>query len=162
MTTLQLIDNVSPQLYLKDTIEKALQIMNEFKATHLPVVNDEKFSGLISEEDLTNEEDRNATLELLQSNFLPAGVNGNSHFLKAAAVANLYHTNVIAVTGDNNELQGTISLEALMSALGSFCGSSENEISDPWSGQARYHQHASRWKSDCVLPRSRAAFRAAR
>lgn len=126
MTTLQLIDNVSPQLYLRDTIEKALQILSEFKATHLPVVDDEKFLGLISEEDLANEKDKNATLELLQTNFLPAGVNGNNHFLKAAAVANLYHTNVIAVTGDNNELLGTISLESLISALGSFCGSSES------------------------------------
>lgn len=126
MTTLQLIDNLSPQLYLKDTVEKALQLMNEFKATHLPVVDGEKFLGLIGEGDLSNEEDNNTTLEFLQSAFLTAGVNGNTHFLKAAAISNLYHTNVVAVAGDNNELLGTISSEALISALGSLCGSSEN------------------------------------
>ena len=57
---------------------------------------------------------------------MPAGVNGNTHFLKAVATSNLYHTNVVAVTGDNNELLGTISSEALLSAVGSLCGSSEN------------------------------------
>lgn len=126
MTTLQLIDNSSPQLYLKDTIDKALQIMGEFKATHLPVVNDEKFLGLVSESDLADEEDKNTTLEHLLPDFLAAGVNGNSHFLKAVAASNLYHTNVIAVTGDNHELLGTISSEALMATLGSFCGSLDN------------------------------------
>jgi len=52
MTTLQLIDNTIPQLQIHDTLAKALQLMNDFKLTHLPVVSNEKFLGLISEEDL--------------------------------------------------------------------------------------------------------------
>lgn len=126
MTTLQLIDNLSPQLYLKDTVEKALQMMTEYKASHLPVVENQRFLGLISEGDLSNEEDSNTTLEFLQSGLLAAGVDGSTHFSKAVATCNLYHTNVVAVTGDNNELMGTISSEALISALGSLCGSTEN------------------------------------
>lgn len=125
MTTLQLIDNLYPELYLKNTVEEGLQVMNEFRATYLPVVDNGKFSGLISEEDLSNEEDKSLALEFLKSGFLAAGVNSNSHFLKAVETANFYHTNMVAVTGDNNELLGTISSEALLSALGSFCGSPE-------------------------------------
>ena len=46
MTTLQLIDNALPQLQLQDTIAKALQLMRDFKVTHLPVVSEEKFLDL--------------------------------------------------------------------------------------------------------------------
>lgn len=126
MTTLQLIDHLSPRLSSTGTVEKALQMTDEFKLTHLPVVDDENFLGLISQEDLMNEEDKNTTLHFLQSAFLPAVISGNSHFLKTVALCNLYHTNIVAVTGDNNEFLGTISSEALLTALGSFCGAAEN------------------------------------
>lgn len=125
MTSLQLTDNLFPQLHLQDTVDSALQLMIEFKATHLPVVSDDTFLGLISEEDLINEENKNATIGFFQSSFVPGAVNSNNHFLKAATVCNLYHTNVIPVTGENNELMGTISAEALITALGNFCGSAE-------------------------------------
>jgi predicted transcriptional regulator len=126
MTTLQLIDHFSPRLSSTDTVEKALQMTDEFKLTHLPVVDNENFLGLISQENLMNEEDKNTTLHFLQQAYLPAIINGNSHFLKAVAICNLYHTNIIAVTGENNEFLGTISSEALLTALGSFCGAAEN------------------------------------
>jgi acetoin utilization protein AcuB len=58
MTTLQLIDNTIPQLRLPDSVAKALQLMNDFKITHLPVVSEDKFLGIISEEDLLDEKNK--------------------------------------------------------------------------------------------------------
>ena len=55
MTTLQLADNLYPSLHMDDSIGHALQLMNEFKTTHLPVVADDKFLGVIGEDDLMNE-----------------------------------------------------------------------------------------------------------
>ena len=125
MTSLQLIDNTIPQLQLHDTLAKALQLMHDFRITHLPVVSEEKYLGLISEEDLLDEENRNATLGFFQNEMIPAAVNANQHFLKAVSVCNLYQTNVIPVVGDNNELIGTIRGLALLTALGNFCGADE-------------------------------------
>lgn len=124
MTTLQLADNIYPTLRLQDTVATALQFMNEFKTGHLPVVSEEKFLGLVAEEDLeeSNNED---TLEVYQANFIPAAVNANQFFLKAAAIYNLYQTNVIPVVNTDNEMAGTISSRALIGAMGNFCGSSE-------------------------------------
>ena len=122
MTSLQLIDNTIPQLQLHDTLAKALQLMHDFRITHLPVVSEEKYLGLISEEDLLDEENRNATLGFFQNEMIPVAVNANQHFLKAVSVCNLYQTNVIPVVGDNNELIGTIRGLALLTALGNFCG----------------------------------------
>jgi predicted transcriptional regulator len=125
MTTLELADNIYPSLHLTDTVTDALQLMNDSKATHLPVVSAENFLGLISENDLVDEKNKNLTLEVFQTNFVSAAVNAGYHFLKAASVYNLYQTNVIPVINEKNELLGTISSGALITAMGNFCGSSE-------------------------------------
>lgn len=125
MTTLQLADNLYPTLRLQDTVEKALQLMNDFKAAYLPVVSDEIFLGLLAESDIIDEENKDAHLEVFQTNFIVAAINANNFFLKAATIYNLYQTNVIPVINENNELMGTISSGALINALSNFCGSSE-------------------------------------
>ncbi|MEO8854178.1 MAG: CBS domain-containing protein [Ginsengibacter sp.] len=125
MTTLQLADNLYPSLHMDDSIGHALQLMNEFKTTHLPVVADDKFLGVIGEDDLMNEKNRKTKLEVYQTNFLPAAVNADLYFLKAASISNLYPTNFIAVVNDKNDFIGTISSKSLSLALGNFSGTSE-------------------------------------
>ena len=125
MTTLQIADNLYPSLHLSDTVAAALQLMGDFKATHLPVVSEEKFLGLISENDLVDHEDKNVTLEVFQNNLISAAVGDNNFFLKAATISNLYQTNVIPVINEESQLSGTISSAALINEMGNFSGSSE-------------------------------------
>ncbi len=125
MTTLQLIDNSNPQLSLQDTAARALQLMNDFKMTHLPVVAEEKFLGLISEDDLLDEPDASVTLNFFQNNLIPAAVTAGQHFLKAVSICNLYQTNVIPVINENREFMGSIKGYTLLNALGNFCGADE-------------------------------------
>src|SRR5665213_996770 len=110
MTTLQLADNIFPSLRPNDTVAKALELMAEFKASFLPVVSEEKYLGLIKEDSINEEENREeTTLEKFQEDFSVVAVNATSHFLKAANLANLYGTNVIPVVNEKNEMLGTIS-----------------------------------------------------
>lgn len=125
MTTLQLIDNTIPQLHLHDTVVKALQLMSDFKITHLPVVSGEKFLGLISEEDLLDKKDKKATIEIFKDDFIPASVNASQHFLKAVPIYNLYRTNIVPVINETGEYMGTIRGFDLVNALGNFCGANE-------------------------------------
>ena len=125
MTTLQLIDKTIPQLQLNDSIAKAMQLMHDFRITHLPVISEEKFLGLVSEDDLLDEDNKNATISYFQNDFIPAAVISNQHFLKAVSICNLYQTNIIPVVSDSNEYLGTIRGHALLSALGNFCGADE-------------------------------------
>ncbi len=125
MTTLQLADNIFPSLNIHDTVAKSIKLMNEYKTTHLPVVSEGKFAGLIADEDLSDAENKKSTLDTFQANLIPAAVNQNFHFLKASSVYNLYQTNLVAVVNDSNELSGTISSAVLVTALGNLCGSSE-------------------------------------
>ena len=125
MTTLQLIDTTIPQLQLHDTVAKALQLMEDFRVTHLPVVSQEKFLGLVSEEDLLDEKNKQSTLGFFQNDLIPAAVKADQHFLKAVSVCNLYQTNVIPVVNETNELVGSIRGFALLTQLGNFCGANE-------------------------------------
>lgn len=125
MNTLQLIDDTLPQLHLQDTVAKALQLMADFKITHLPVVSKEKFIGLISEDDLIDEVNKKTTIELFQHNFIPAAVTSSQHFLKAVSICNLYQANIIPVINEAHELMGSIRGYSLLNALGNFCGANE-------------------------------------
>ncbi|MEO6813739.1 MAG: CBS domain-containing protein [Ginsengibacter sp.] len=125
MTTLQLIDNALPQLQLQDTIAKALQLMRDFKVTHLPVVSEEKFLGIISEEDLLDKENVKATIESFKNELIPVSVNASQHFLKAVPIFDLYRTNIIPVVNDAHEYIGSIRGFNLVNAMGNFCGANE-------------------------------------
>lgn len=126
MTALQLADNIFPSLHLDDTVARALDLMLEFKASYLPVVSEGKYLGLIKENSIAEEGNKEVTkLDKFQENLIVVAVNANSHFLKAANIANLYDANVIPVISEKNEMLGTISSFALLTALGNFCGSNE-------------------------------------
>jgi predicted transcriptional regulator len=125
MLAVELNNNDIPQLELHDTVAKALQLASDFKVSHLPVVSEEKFVGLISEEDLLEVNNKNMLIELLQKDFIPASINENDHFLQAVNISNQYQTNIVPVINLDKELVGTISGQTLLKTLGSFSGSQE-------------------------------------
>ncbi|MEP6595240.1 MAG: CBS domain-containing protein [Ginsengibacter sp.] len=125
MLAVELNNNDIPQLQLQDTVAKALQLFSDFKVSHLPVVAEEKFVGLISEEDLLDANNKNMLIELLQKDFILASINENDHFLQAVNISNQYQTNIVPVINFEKELIGTISGQTLLRTLGYFSGSQE-------------------------------------
>jgi len=125
MLAAELNNNNVPHLQLQDTVAKALQLAADYKVSHLPVVSDEKFMGLISEEDLQDVNNKKTFIEFLHKDFIAASVNENDHFLQAVNISNQYQTNVVPVTNFENELIGTISAQTLLMMLGNFSGSQE-------------------------------------
>ena len=53
-----LITHEVPALKPVDTIEQALDWMEEFKVNHLPVLTSKKLTGIVSEEDLQSLHDK--------------------------------------------------------------------------------------------------------
>lgn len=125
MTTLQLIDNTLPQLQLNDTVAKALQLMTDFKLTHLPLADEEKYLGLLSENDLLDKRDTTTTVQSFVNELIPASLQVTRHFLQAVPVCTLYRTNIIPVVGEVGEYMGSIRGFDLVNALGTFCGAGE-------------------------------------
>lgn len=125
MLTIELINNNIPRLQLQDTVWKALQLMKDFRVTHLPVVAEEKYLGLVSEEDLLDNEIEKMPIELMQENFINASVHENEHFLTAVKFSNQFDTTVVPVINEEKELEGVITTNELLKALGNFSGTEE-------------------------------------
>ena len=125
MLTIELININIPRLQLKDTVSKALRLISDFRVTHLPVVEDEKFLGLISEDDLLDQEQAKLPMELLQEFFIHASVHDNEHFLNAVTCSNQFDTTVVPVINEENDLVGVITTADLLKTLGNFAGTNE-------------------------------------
>jgi len=125
MLTVDLLNNNLPRLQLQDSIAKALQLVTDFRVTHLPVAADDKYLGLLSEEDLLDAEDERLPIEVLQEHFIPTSVKDNMHFLNAVNAAIQSDTNIIPVVNEEGDLVGVISLADLLKTLGNFAGANE-------------------------------------
>jgi len=125
MLTIDLINGNIPRLQLQDSVVKAMQLVNDFRVTHLPVVSEDKYLGLLSEEDLLDVEDEKLTIEALQEHFIPASVKDNMHFLNAVNASIQFDTSIVPVVNEEGELAGVISTTDLLKTLGNFAGANE-------------------------------------
>src|SRR5690348_9636071 len=89
MLTRDLISNSIPYLHKDDKVYHALQLMNDYHVVHLPVVDNESYLGIISEEQLLQSDDEN-TIKKLSVTDGTTSVQAGDDFLKAiqAAVGN--------------------------------------------------------------------------
>jgi len=83
----ELISATIPTLNLNDTVQQALDLMSEFNVLQLPVVADDKYLGLVFEEDLMNLDDR-ATLKTIDTHFSKVAVHAHTHFIEAVQILN--------------------------------------------------------------------------
>jgi len=125
MLTEELINQNIPRLKPSDSLKKALQLISDFKVTHLPVVAEEKFIGLISEDDLLDLEGQQVNIENLHKDLIIAAVPHNAHFLIAVNCSIQFDTNVVPVIGADNKYLGSITTSDLLKALGNFSGANE-------------------------------------
>ena len=125
MLTAQLVNTVTPQLQPNDKLDKAKQLMVDYKLTHLPVVNKNKFLGLIAEDDALDESNEQATIESILDLLLIAFLPEDVHFLNALNYCNQYDANLIPIIDKEANYMGCISSQHLLKTIGEFTGSNE-------------------------------------
>ncbi|HVG13061.1 MAG TPA: CBS domain-containing protein [Flavisolibacter sp.] len=103
MLTRDLISNSIPYLHLHDKVYHALQLMNDYHVAHLPVVAEETYLGIISEELLLHSDDEQFLSELPISDGGTV-VQGNDHFLKAIQIAVQYKLSIVPVLQEKQML----------------------------------------------------------
>jgi len=126
MLTGDLHSQVLPYLHLQDKVYQALQMMNDSHVSHLPIVDGEKFIGLISEDDLLQAENDNTELKDLQQSFSVNSVKEDDHFLKAVQLAVENGYSVVPVVNEENEITGTVAYVDLLKQASTFMN-----INDP-------------------------------
>jgi acetoin utilization protein AcuB len=119
----ELISSTIPTLNLEDQVAQALELMSEFHVSQLPVVDNEKYLGLVFEEDLMNV-DENAVLKTIDTHFSKVAVNANSHFIEAVQTVNDYNLSIVPVVEKESEFIGAIPADVLLRELGKITGAS--------------------------------------
>jgi acetoin utilization protein AcuB len=120
----ELISATIPTLNPGDSVYQALELMAEFHVMQLAVVADNKYLGLVAEDDLMNM-DENLTLQSIENQFSKAAVRANTHFLEAVQVVNDHNLSVIPVVEPENVFAGVITATDLLKQLGKVTGASE-------------------------------------
>jgi acetoin utilization protein AcuB len=125
MLTGELLSQTLPYLHLHDKVYQALQLMNDNHVTHLPIVEGEKYIGIISEEDLLIAENDTASLETLRQSFGNASVKRDEHFLKAIQLAAENGLSVVPVVSSENEIISVVAYSDLLKYASEFMSLNE-------------------------------------
>lgn len=123
MLTRDLISNSIPYLHKDDKVLHALQLMNDYHVAHLPVVENESYLGIISEEQLLQSDEENTIKELSVSDETTS-VQANDHFLKAIQTAVLNKLSIVPVV-DEKQLVGIVTYNDLLKNASEFMSLNE-------------------------------------
>ncbi len=114
MLAKNLISEVLPSLKTSDTGVIALRIMDEYKVSHLPIVNNEDFLGLISEADIENVNNQEEPIGNYSLSLLRPFVDQYQHIYDVISLAWSEKLSVIPVLNKSNVYVGTILLKDLV------------------------------------------------
>lgn len=122
MLNKDLISASLPTLSMTDTVFRALQLMADYHVSHLPVITDDKYIGLVNESELLNVDDDTNLLEKFQSDFTGLSVNANVHVVEAARLVNEYVLSIMPVVDNDANWVGAITATDLLKYIGRMCG----------------------------------------
>src|ERR1700748_279659 len=125
MLTGNLRTQTLPYLRLPDKVYQALELMNENHVEHLPIVDGDKYLGLISEEDLSQADNDHSTLEQFKQSISNPFVKEDEHVLKAIQVAVQNGLTVVPIVGEENELMGVVTYADLLKYSSEFMSLNE-------------------------------------
>lgn len=120
----ELISTSFPTTKPEDKIHVALQLMDNFDIVHIPVVDHEKYIGLLSKDDLLDL-DESASIKAALEDVLVKSVKSTEHFLSALKLAVQNNLSNIPVVNNENDWVGAISTTDLLKALARFTGLDE-------------------------------------
>jgi len=125
MLTGNLRTQTLPYLRLSDKVCQALELMNENHVEHLPIVDGEKYVGVISEGDLSQAENDHSTLEDFKQSISNPSVKEDEHVLKAIQVAVQNGLTVVPIVKEENELVGVVTYADLLKYSSEFMSLNE-------------------------------------
>ena len=120
MLTGNLQTQTLPYLRLSDKVYQALELMNENHVEHLPIVDGDKYVGMISEEDLSQADNDHSTLDQFSQSISNPAVKDDEHVLKAIQIAVQNALTVVPIVGEDNDLLGVVTYADLLKYSSEF------------------------------------------
>jgi signal-transduction protein with cAMP-binding, CBS, and nucleotidyltransferase domain len=106
-----------PPLKLTDSTAHALVWMDEFRCNQLPVVENGKFLGLVSEDLILDQETGASLIKNLRLESNHCKVDQSAHFYDIIKVASANDIELVGVVNSTNEFMGVITIKDTISAL---------------------------------------------
>lgn len=117
MTAKEVITEEIPPLVHTDSGEKALLWMEEFKVSHLPVLKNGNFVGLISESDIFDQEDLGKTLDESFQHLPRPYVGVDAHIYEVLSKMEEHKISVLPILDENEQYVGCTSVHQLMTMI---------------------------------------------
>ena len=112
-----LITDEIPPLKHTDSGNTALHWMDEFKVSHLPVLKNDNFVGLVSESDLLDKQDLDQTLDKLFDHLPRPYVKENAHIYEVLYKIAEHKISVIPILNEDETYAGCTSIHQLMTMI---------------------------------------------
>jgi len=117
MLAKDLISDAVPVLRTSDTGHKALTWMGVFKVSHLPIVNNTEFLGLISDQDIHNLDNADEPIGDHCLSLQRPYVTANQHILEVIALAGREELSVIPVLDEKKNYLGVITQRQIIKSF---------------------------------------------
>lgn len=113
MLAIELIADAIPPVHTSDTVQKVTDRMAEFCVRHLPIVNEQQFLGLVSDEDLVEESDYQAAIGALSLTLVNPYVLEDQHIYDVIRTFYEQKLTVVPVLDSKKNYLGLISINMM-------------------------------------------------
>ncbi len=120
MVAVDLISDNIPSLKTSDTGQTALNWMEIFRVSHLPIVNNLDFLGLISDSDIYDMNQPEEPIGNHELTLLKPYVREDQHLFEVIGIAARLKLTVVPVLDDNNHYLGVITTSELVRHIASL------------------------------------------
>lgn len=106
-----------PALTMRDDAEKAILWMGELRTNFLPVIENSRFKGFISEEIIFENNDLEkqiSTIKLVGDNCY---LNKNQHFYDVIRLFKDFNIDMVAIVDDSDNYLGVVTIDDIMNAF---------------------------------------------
>lgn len=125
MIAKELISESIPPIKPDDTGVRALKWMEEFKVSHLPVVEGRNYLGLISDNDILDMEVPEQPISSISDFYEKIFINENKHYYDALKTISEEHLSVLPVLNDEGLYVGSISVNNIIEKLSTMVAVNE-------------------------------------
>ncbi|MCX8080074.1 MAG: CBS domain-containing protein [Bacteroidia bacterium] len=113
----ELISEEIPPLLPTDSIMTALDCMDHFKVSHLPVIDKKKYLCIVDETTLLDHENPDDTLQSLINKFSRIFIFGHQHVFELIKMMSEFSLTLIPVVNDREEYLGNVHMRSLIYKL---------------------------------------------
>ncbi|MEO8710534.1 MAG: CBS domain-containing protein [Parafilimonas sp.] len=119
MLVSEIIQSSFPVLHYTDSVETAIELLQQNNIEHLAVINNDTYEGLLSMDELLSAENTD-NISMLSDKFMHISIINTQHFLTALKLITEFGITALPVLTNNGEYLGIVTEKILVQCLGSF------------------------------------------